>query len=86
MNIPNFLNEKIVDKEGYLTAPWQNMLIQLITELQKNAGNEGLVMPSQTAANIALLTNSSNGTLVYDSTNNIPKVNVNGTFKSITFT
>lgn len=83
MNVPNFVYERVVDEKGFLTSAWQKWFNQLINELNQNFGQEGVVMPSQSTANIALLTNALKGTMVYDSTTNNPKVNVNGTFKTI---
>lgn len=84
MNIPNFDNIQFVDKNGFLTDQWKQILTQLFTSLQQNAGNEGLVMPSQTASNIALIQNNlvnglptcQFGTMIYDTTNNQPKIAV----------
>jgi hypothetical protein len=42
-------------------------------------------MPSQSINNINLLTNSTNGSLVYDSTNNLAKVLINGIWQDINF-
>lgn len=86
MNIPNFVQEKLVDEKGHLTDSWRLVITQLLNELQKNAGNEGLVSPSQPETTIANLTASQNGAMVYDSTNNAMKVNINGIFKTITVT
>lgn len=85
MNIPTFINDKFVDESGYLTDTWRNVLTQLFTELQSNASNESLVVPQQTTTDIAKLTNYKGG-LVYDSTTNQLKVNINGTFKVVTVT
>lgn len=63
---------------------WYGLFSQLNTQMMSNLSNEGFVPPSQPAANIALLTQSKNGTLVYDSDNDLMKVNINGTFKTIT--
>jgi hypothetical protein len=83
MNVPNFIYERVVDDKGFLTAAWQKFFNQLINEMNQNLGEEGLVMPSQPTTNIALLTNALNGAMVYDATINQPKINVNGTFKTI---
>lgn len=82
--IPVFDNIKITDEEGYLTPAWRSIFQQLFETLQINIGPEGLVMPSQTAANINLLTDSPNGAMVYDSDNNLAKIRINGTWKTIT--
>jgi hypothetical protein len=84
MNIPNFIQDKMVDEKGYLTSPWQQFFTQLIQELQKNVGQEGFTVSNLSSTHVAALTNANTGTLVYDNTNNLLKVNVNGTFKTVT--
>jgi hypothetical protein len=84
MAIPAFENIKIVDENGMLTPEWRNILQSLFDVLQLRFSDEGLVMPSQTTANIAKLLNSSNGAMVYDSTSNLAKININGSWKTIT--
>lgn len=83
MNIPPFINSKFVEKDGTLSSYGKYMMQQLITQLQTNAGTEGIVTPAQPATNIALLNSSQNGTLIYDSTNDLLKANIAGTFQTI---
>ena len=85
MKIPNFLNEKIVTKEGYLTESWHHSLEQLFNELQQQMSDEGHIAPSQSATNIITLSGDPNkkGALLYDETNDKLKVNIAGTFKEI---
>ena len=83
MNVPNFIYERVVDEKGYFTAAWQKWFNQLINEMNANIGQEGLVMPSLTTTQIALLTSAQNGTMVYDATAQVPKIVVNGVFKTI---
>lgn len=93
MNIPNYVNAPIADKDGNLTTEWANLLQQLLTELQLNAGQEGLkASPLSTAqiADLILIANTppvadnnpvSNGSMVFDTTlNNADayKVIING--------
>lgn len=82
--IPIFDNIKIADSDGYLTPEWRSLFQQLFEVLQKNMGSEGLVMPSQTSANIALLTNSPDGAMVYDVDNNLANIRINNSWKTIT--
>lgn len=83
MNIPNFMDIGVVIKEGdsYMWSDeWSNIIQQLIQTLQDNAGREGLVMPTLSAADILTVQNNlaqdgttytcQYGTMVYDSTNN----------------
>lgn len=88
MIIPNFLAqipvvEQHEDGKFYFTPEMQGMFSQLFSTLAQNLGQEGLVPPPQTAANIALLTNSQPFTLVGDSTNDLLKVRLGGIFKTI---
>ena len=84
MKIPPFNNTKVVDENGYLTQEWRSILQALFEGLQYQVSDEGLIIPSQSAANIALLTNSPNGSLVYDSDNDLAKINIAGSWKTIT--
>ncbi len=86
MNIPSFVNDKVVDENGYWTPQWQNVILQLMQLMQQNLSDEGFVMPSQSTANINLLTKSSNGTVLYDSTTDEFKGRVGGVFKTFTLT
>jgi hypothetical protein len=83
MNIPLFTETPLITKGGILTDTWRNIFIQLLAELNANASDEGLIPPSQSTANIALLDTSKVGALVYDSDTNELKVNINGTFKVV---
>lgn len=82
--LPTFDNIKIIDDEGYWSDSWRSIMQQLFETLQSKMNAEGLVVPSQSAANIALLTNSPNGTLVYDYDNNLLKIRINSAWKTIT--
>lgn len=85
MNIPNFQNIRMVDSKGYLTAEWQQLMQQLFTQLQANLSDEGYKLPQQSTSTIVSLnTAASKGALLYDSTTNEFKVNINGTFKIVT--
>lgn len=89
MNIPNlpiltplFNDPKLV---AQLHPAWMNFFTQLIQELQGNVSNEGYKIPALTADQIIQIENQkSNTALVYDSDNNVLRINLNGTFKTIT--
>jgi hypothetical protein len=85
MNIQEFVSSKIVDENGYLTQEAQIIFNQLFTQLQINFSDEGLVVPPQSAENIAQLelADAENGTLLYDETNDLMKVNIAGVFKTV---
>ncbi len=89
MNIPNFVDIPVIVKRNdgyYWSDEWRAIMIALIQTLQTNASNEGLVPPSQSAANIGIITPSAQTfTLIGDTTNNKLKVKLqDGTFHSIT--
>ncbi len=84
MNIPNFLNCRVVDEKGYFTQEWGQLMTLLLSELNKQAGDEGLFVPSQPAANITILNNSeSKNSLIVNSTTNQLLFNKNGTYQVI---
>jgi hypothetical protein len=78
---------KMVGEDGMMTQEWRLFFSQLIQALQASFKLEGIVVPPQTAAEIAALTAiTSHNNIVYDSTNNLFKGNVNGTWKTFTLT
>lgn len=78
MNVPNFIHDKFVDENGYLTDGWRLFFNQLINEMNENLSQEGIVMPSQTTDNADIIkTDALNGTILYDSTTNELKVRLN---------
>lgn len=84
MNIPNFFVGQFVDKNGYLTPFYQNLFQQLFTQMQANLSNNGIGLPLQDSATIALLnTTASTGKMLYDSDTDEAKVNIAGTFRVI---
>jgi len=85
MNIPNFIDTEMVDKEGKLTDVWKNTLNQLFSELQQNASNDsGVVFPQQASEDIDKFTGENSlGATFYDKTNHALKVNINGEIKTI---
>lgn len=84
MNIPNFIDTKIVNKDGSLTDTWKQILMQTFSELQKNVSAEGYIVPQQTTANITQLNNTkSTGSLLYDKNTSQLKINLNGEFKHL---
>ena len=89
LRVPNLPLGKIVDEQGNPTGDEQTFRQSLLTLLQQNMGTEGLVMPQQTASDIATIVANQvttqgatpatsftcqPGTLIYDSTNNQIKV------------
>jgi len=85
MKIPNYINEKFVDKNGHLTEPWGHVLEQLFNELQQRMSDEGHIMPSQDATNVAKLDGdvTKAGAVLYNETTKKAMVNIDGTLKEI---
>jgi len=75
MKVPDYVNAKVIDENGMMSDIWRNIQNQLLTELQKNFSDEGLVPPMQSTANISVINPSAtNGTLIYDEDTNELKV------------
>jgi hypothetical protein len=84
MNIPNFVNIQLVDKNGYLTDSARQMFEELFDVLQANLSDESIVTPEQPASKISLLNGDQyKGGLLYNSDTNKLMVNENGTFKTV---
>lgn len=85
MIIPNLpSSQKITDKDGNLSAEWFQFFSSLVNALQQTISDEGILIPTQTAANITRLdTTKSARRLLFDSDNDVAKVNLTGTFKTI---
>lgn len=84
MNIPNFVDAKVVDKDGYLTDIWKQIFSQLIDQMQQNLSNEGHFMPKQDTATVtALNTSKSVGAILFDSSTGKFMANEAGIFKTI---
>ncbi len=67
MNVPTFPHEAMVDKDGMITKPWENLFIQLLQNMQQALSEEGIVTPSQTSSDMAIIQpNALNGTLLFD--------------------
>lgn len=78
-------DKQMVDNRGYIKPAWDLFFQQLVMTLQTNFKPEGIVIPPQALTNINLLTgNTSNNNILYDSTNNLFKGNVNGVWKTFT--
>lgn len=90
MNVPTFTKQKFVQEDGTLTAPMEQMLDVFFQQAQDNISNDGMVIPSQSTANINYILSPTNqnskpdGTILYDSQTNQLKVRINGVVKVIT--
>lgn len=84
MNIPNFVETKMVDKNGNLTTIWKQILMQLITEMQTSLSEEGFKIPQQTTSDIGKIVGTNTvGHIIYDKTLDQLKVNIGGTMKVV---
>jgi hypothetical protein len=73
---------QLIDKNGNITDNWQLYFNQLTMALQTNFKPEGIVVPPKPTTDIIQLTDdASNTNIIYDSTTNEFKGNVNGTWK-----
>jgi len=99
MNIPNFIQTPIADKNGNLTPEWANIMTQLLTELQLNVSNEGYKLPQLTQSQITELQGiaamgpeqaaKSNSNMFYNFTLNDPdsaNIFINGVLYKFTLT
>jgi len=85
MKIPSILNESLVDKNGMLTDSWRTLIHQLLSQLQLNASDEGLIAPHQKTTDISQIgSDKKNGALLYDKTTHELMVCKNGVFKKVT--
>ena len=84
MKIPTFTRQVFIDKDGYLSPPFQQFFDVLIQQMQKNLSDDGVVIPSLTTQdinNVSSLSNDNpkpNGTLWYDRDTNELKLKKNG--------
>jgi hypothetical protein len=84
-SLPTLPREKLVTASGDIHPAWRSFHGQLLTYLQANLSQQGYKVPQLTPDQITQLEADSNtvNTLVIDSTNDVAKINLNGTFKTI---
>lgn len=92
IRVPNLPIDKMVDADGYATPSEMTFRQSLVTGLQRNFGEEGVVPPSQDTQSINKIQNNitidpstntplytaKGGTLIYDETTNELKVCILG--------
>lgn len=86
MNIPNFVNEKVVDENGYFTPGWRFIFMQLFKELKKSFSDNGFLLPSKTDNEIVDLWNKKlieDGSILYDNVRKLYILQQNGILKVI---
>jgi len=85
MLIPVFYNAQFTDKNGNLTPEMQMFMDQLNQTMQDNLSNNGLVIPSITSANLALIEpEMPDGTAWLETTNNVLVIKINGALRKVT--
>ena len=79
-------DDSIADENGFITASWKLYFQQLtMATLQNNFKPEGFVIPPKPTSDIVqLIQAASNNNIIYDSTTNQFKGNVNGTWMVFT--
>lgn len=78
---------KVIMEDGSWNHEWKLYLAALDTALRTMLSNTGLRIPKQTSVNISNLDPSDPNTFgatLYDTDNHLAKININGTFKTIT--
>lgn len=80
MNIPNPPIKEFSDVHPIIG----NFISILIKQMKLNLSDEGLNIPNQPTTAIDQLTNTPNGSVIYDETTHEAKIKVNGTYKTIT--
>lgn len=80
----HYEDSPVVDERGYFTPQWKTIIEQMINFLTQIYAAQGLVIPPFSAVEIAKLTQSKNGTLIYNTDTDKGMINENGTFKTIT--
>jgi hypothetical protein len=92
MNIPQYEFDPLVELEnGYLTPRWSLFITQLVSQLTTNVGPQGFVISALSADDIADIKAQglanpdavTNGTVIYDTTNNLLKIWIVNDFKTI---
>jgi len=87
MNIPNFIDANIVDKSGNLTPTWKQIFINLFSELQGKASDDGIVAPPHTNSTIPIISSEEKqGAIVYNTDTHKLMINENGVYKTVTTT
>lgn len=100
MNVPDLPIDEFVTADRKLSDVGKNFFQQLISQLQNNFSNEGLVAPTQSSTNITIIQNNQNGTeqytcsygtILYNSTGNSIQIAINNgsnvpIFKTVTLT
>jgi len=75
MNIPNFEDNRFVDKDGHLTDSWRLIMQQLFQQLQQHVSQEGFILPQQNSDTIGKLTTTKSiGAMIYNSDMNMYQV------------
>lgn len=81
------MSTPVVTSTGHMHPDWYKWHMLVTNELQINQSEEGTSIPTQTTSNIAKIeANIKTPRFIYDTDLNVPKVSVNGVFKTISTT
>ena len=84
MKIPTFNNIKFVDKDGFLTNEWRNILDVLFSQLSIDLGETGINVPSVNSSEIEKIRERSpDGKILIDEGTKEFKVKLNDVFRTI---
>ena len=86
MNVPNLPHPMtpVILQSGHMHPDWYKWHMLVTNELQINQSEEGTSIPMQSTSNIAMIeANITTPRFIYDTDLNVPKVSVNGVFKTI---
>lgn len=87
MLVPVFPNTKFVENDGYLTDTMLFYITELNQNLQNSLSNNGWTVPQLTQLQISdIYLQMPDGTLFYDTTNNLLVVKINGALEKVTTT
>ncbi len=77
-------NSKLITSDGYMSQEWLMFFNNLHQSLGQTVNEDGHVIPSQPTTTIEKIPADRVGNLVYDTTANVLKVNINGVIRTVT--
>lgn len=67
MYVPVMCKEKLVNDQGFVSDAWKTFFEQLVQNMQQALSDEGIVIPSQSSANMGIIQpNALVGTLIFN--------------------
>ena len=77
---------KLIDEDGFMHTRWRDYFSHFHQQFGEIINDDGHVIPSQPTTTIAKIPTNKVGNLVYDSTTNTLKANINGAIHTVTTT